>query len=228
MLKRLFPLFILAAGLSACQSKTQDRSPGRGAFVGYGCIRCHTIAGEGGTYGPDLTFVGFRKSREWLDLWLKNPHGWKRNTVMPNLHLDPGVRAALVDYLSSLKGEGYRAAPPWNALEFASDSVKRGHEIFERAGCVGCHGHAGAGGYPNNNVAGGRINALTYVSDGYSKEELKNRIKNGSIPLKDDPSGPDPMIVMPKWGQVLKDDEIDALADYLASLKPKSSGAADF
>jgi mono/diheme cytochrome c family protein len=29
---------------------------------------------------------------------------------------------------------------------------------------------------------------------------------------------------MPAWGEVLKRDEIEALADYLISLKPKSSG----
>ncbi len=105
--------------------------------------------------------------------------------------------------------------------------VKRGEMLFSRVGCVGCHGKAGSGGYPNNNVVGGRIPTLTLVADGYSKEELKTKLKIG-VPksAKEDPSGAEPMIHMPAWGTVLKEDEIDALADYLISLKPKASPAA--
>lgn len=223
-----YPLAVLLAGLWARPSwaiEPVESRRGAAYFSGFGCVQCHRIGRTGGTYGPDLTYIGFRKTPQWLDLWLKNPHAWKNNTVMPNFNLNDKARAALVAYLGSLKGSAYRDAPPWDDSSFGSDPVKRGQEIFTRVGCVGCHGRGGKGGYPNNNVAGGKIPALLLVADGYSKEELESRIRNGSNPAKDDPNGPEPMIVMPAWGETLKDDEIDALADYLISIKPKDSGS---
>ena len=230
-MKRFFPLFILtiaaAVGAWASHGNGDAVKDGEAFIHGFGCERCHTIGGKGGDYGPDLTYVGFRKSREWLDLWLKDPHGWKSNTVMPNLHLSEDVRASLVAYLSSLKGDSYRLSTPWNHASVKENSAKRGEMIFNKAGCVGCHGRAGVGGNPNNNVAGNKIPTLTLVADGYSREELLTKIKVGvPKPLNDDPSGPEPMIHMPAWGQVLKDDELESLADYLISLKPKAAGGA--
>lgn len=223
----ILSVFLTAAAVGSWAGHSPGRSAGKQFFEGFGCQRCHTIAGEGGEYGPDLTYVGFRKSKVWLDLWLKNPHGWKSDTVMPNLHLSDGVRHELVAYLSSLKGDAYRVAAPWNHEELKKDPVRRGEAIFTRVGCAGCHGRAGVGGYPNNNVAGGKIPTLTAVSDGFSKEELVTKIRVG-VPKsdKEDPSGPDPMLHMPAWGQVLKDDELHAVVEYLYSLKPKTASAS--
>ena len=215
-------LLALSAPHLSCTNRSDAAvQNGKILFKGYGCASCHQIAGEGGVIGPDLTYVGFRKSPEWLDLWLKDPKAWKHNTLMPNFYLKEDTRRALVSYLSSLKGEPYQQNPPWNAPGLMDDPVKRGEKIFKHAGCVGCHGNAGVGKYPNNNVVGGQIPALKTVADGYSKEELKEKIHKG-VPMsaKADVNGPDPMIHMPTWGDVLKDDELDALVEYLYSLRP--------
>ena len=219
----LFAVLALAAA-PACAG---DAKLGKRYFEGFGCVKCHTVDGKGGEYGPDLTFIGFRKSQEWLDLWLKNPHAWKSSTVMPNFHLTDAVRGDIVEFLGTLKGEGYKGAKaPWTHPRFKDDAVARGKAVFDAAGCAGCHGRGGVGGYPNTNVVGKKIPALLLVSDGYSKDELKTRIRDGAKPLKEDPSGPTPMIEMPKWGTVLAEDDIAALADYLFSLKPKSAASA--
>lgn len=228
---RRFSWFSLTLGLflAACSNQPKGgESVGAMYFKGYGCINCHRIGGEGGAYGPDLTYIGFRKSPEWLDLWFKNPHAWKSNTPMPNFNLTDNVRKALVEYLSAQKGDLYRKDSPWNTPELLADSVKRGAVIYDRVGCVGCHGRNGVGGYPNNNVVGGMIPSLTKVAEGYSKSELEAKILTGVKPAKADISGPTPMIDMPEWGKVLKSDEIEALADYLISLKPKSTGSEAF
>ena len=231
-IRRIAFLVALSAVFAACGGAPPPPSAELGAmyFKGYGCTTCHRIGEEGGAqYGPDLTFVGFRKTPQWLDLWLRNPHDWKSNTPMPNFNLPDNVRASLVAYLSTLKGDLYRKNPPWDTDELKKDSVKRGAVLFERVGCVGCHGRGGVGGYPNNNVVGGKIPTLTKVAEGYSKEELEAKIANGvPKPAKADLSGPAPMIYMPAWKDVLKNDEIDALADYLISLKPKPKAGSDF
>jgi mono/diheme cytochrome c family protein len=201
---------------------------GEAYFNAYGCIKCHQLGGEGGTYGPDLTLIGFRKSPEWLNTWLKNPHSWRKETVMPNFNLPDGIRGALVAYLSIQKGQAWeKTGKPWNHPDLQSDQVKRGEVLFDKAGCVACHAQKGAGGYPNNNVIGGQIPSLAKVFEGYTKEELHNKIKGGVTPSPLDPDASPPMITMPKWGQLLKDDEISAVTDYLLSLAPKSQDKKD-
>jgi mono/diheme cytochrome c family protein len=224
--RKSIPL-ILAAALAfpACQRAKTPEARGKAYYLGYGCQACHRIGGEGSNVGPDLTFVGYRKSAEWLDLWMKDPHDWKPDTNMPNFKIPEEARKAITAYLSSLKGDAYlEGRRPWDAPALMDDPVKRGESIYNKAGCNSCHGAAGAGGYPNNNVVGGKIPALKLVADGYSKEELKQKIREGvRHPDKADPSGPDPFLYMPAWGEKLKDDELDALVEYLYSLRPASA-----
>ena len=98
---RLFRYSIIAAvslSFAACSSHSdvsEKIAIGRAHFQGYGCTTCHQVGGKGGILGPDLTFVGFRKSADWIDLWLKSPEGWKHNTLMPNFYLKEPVREAL-------------------------------------------------------------------------------------------------------------------------------------
>ena len=227
-MRKVFLLIALST-LAACQRASDPVARGKAYFVGLGCITCHRVGDKGGGQaGPDLTYVGFRKSSEWLDLWLKDPHAWKPGTAMPNFKLKDPVRQDLVAYMVSLKGEQYRQNPPWNAPDLKADPVKRGEVIFNKAGCVGCHGAAGAGGFPNNNVVGGKIPSLTLVADGYSKEELKERIRDGKTSDPADPAAPAPMIKMPAWRDVLQDDELDALVEYLYSLRPAPKAGDDW
>ncbi|HVE12554.1 MAG TPA: cytochrome c [Elusimicrobiota bacterium] len=221
---RLAGLLALAV-LAGCQPDSPELH-GRAVFNGYNCKQCHRVGYEGGKLGPDLSYVGFRKSPEFLDRWLSNPSAWKHNTVMPNFHFSPALRKSLVAYLSSLQGQAYEGKKPWDAEEFASDPVKKGGEIFVRAGCITCHGKNGSGGYPNNNVNGGKIPTLTNVADGYTKEELVKKISNGvRHPAKVDPSGEEPLLYMPQWSEKLSPDEIAAVTDYLISLKPGGAKA---
>lgn len=223
-MRRLLPILML---LGAC---SQPVAPGPGAGKAYfkqvGCASCHRVGAEGSATGPDLTFVGFRHSEEWLSLWMKDPQAWKPDTLMPNTRLPEAARAAIVTYMAGLKGadapSGKRA---WDEPSLLKDPVARGRVLYARAGCVACHGLGGKGGYPNNNVKGGLIPALLKVSEGYNKAELVKKIRLGvPRPEKADPKGPEPLIGMPAWGGVLDDAELDAVASYLLSLSPASAG----
>ena len=223
-MKKVGISILLASALSACQIGHHDPvENGRAVFVSYKCTKCHTVAGEGGTLGPDLTFVGFRKSPEFLDRWLISPHAWKPNVSMPNFYLQESVRKDLVAYLSTLQGQGYN--PEHRPWRHAATPVEMGAQIFKQVGCVTCHGKDGVGGYPNNNVVGGLIPALNGVREGFSRNELIDKIRKGVAKSgKADPSGPDPLLHMPRWEQKLTQPEIEAVADYLLSLGgPQSS-----
>jgi mono/diheme cytochrome c family protein len=231
---RAYGFWILAAvlGLAACQKNNETpEARGEAYFNALGCVKCHAMGNLGGEYGPNLGFIGHRKSAVWLDQWLQNPHAWRAQTVMPNFHLKEDIRKDLVAYLAAQKGEAFDATGgrPWNTPELmAGDKIKRGEVLFNKAGCVACHSQNGRDGYPNNNVVGGQIPALTKVSEGYTKAELINKIRNGvPQPASADPSKPAPMVYMPTWGKVLKDDEIEAVASYLISLGGAAGKADD-
>lgn len=223
----LIPALLLS--LAACSRQADLPDPiarGERDFNGLGCVKCHQIGEHGNAWGPDLTMLGFRKSSDWIEVWLKDPHAWNPKTVMPNFNLADGTRADLVAYLAAQKGQAWKVKP-WETPEAAAaPAAERGKIIFNAVGCVSCHAKDGFGGYPNNNVAGGLVNSLTKVTEGYSKPELHQKIKGGVNPIPNDASKPAPMLKMPKWGDTLSEKEIDAVVEYLYTLNPKPAGGA--
>jgi mono/diheme cytochrome c family protein len=225
---RALTLALAAAVLTACSMKPPTGPvAGKAYFTQVGCAACHLVGGAGSAVGPDLTFVGFRHSKQWLDLFLHDPQAWKPGTAMPNKQLSPAAREAIVSYLAQLKGQDWPAGGrPWAGV---ADPVERGHLIYSRAGCIACHGAGGAGGYPNNNVAGGKIPALANSAETFTKAELVAKLKRGvPSPVKADPKGSEPLVSMPAWSEVLSDEEIGSVADYLLSLKPAGAQKSDW
>ena len=220
---------VLALFAASCTSQTDLTDPvarGERDFNGLGCVKCHAIGDNGHEWGPNLTMLGFRKSPEWIDQWLQSPHKWNPKTVMPNFNLKEETRKDIVAYLSAQKGQAWKEKPWLTAEAKALPAAERGKLIFNSVGCVSCHAKDGYGGYPNNNVAGGLIPSLTKVTEGYSKNELHEKIKGGAIPIPVSTKEPAPMLQMPKWGQQLDASEIDAVVEYLFTLgPPKAKGA---
>lgn len=185
--------------------------PGAALFDANGCRACHRVGPRGGGSGPDLTMVGLRRPRAWLELWLKSPHAWKADTEMPEQGLSAADRAELAEFLSDQKGQEWGGRAPWRA-----DGTVSGRLVYERAGCVACHGPRGRGGHPNPGARGDAIPALAPLMGTYTAAELKSRIQNGVTPEGHD--GKTPAVVMPAWRGALNDDELDALTKYLLSL----------
>ena len=175
-------------------------------FDAHGCRSCHKIGERGGNSGPDLTMVGHRRPRAWIEKWLASPRAYKHDTKMPEQGLPASDRAALADFLSAQKGQAWTGARPW----------QDGREIYTRAGCAACHGAAGIGGHPNPGAHGDIIPALPVLLSTYKKDELISRLKRGSVP--ETHGGPPAVVDMPAWDGVLSASELDALADYLLTL----------
>src|SRR4051812_49365152 len=109
------PAFLLACLLPLACAKSKEPASGEAYYKALNCRVCHRIGQEGaGRGGPDLTMVGFRKTPAWLDRWLKDPQGWKPDTLMPNPRLSDKAREALVEYLAGLKGQAWGEKRPWN------------------------------------------------------------------------------------------------------------------
>ena len=109
--------------------------------------------------------------------------------------------------------------------ESTDENVQEGWKVFTEKGCVYCHGPDAAGGVVNPNSVGGTIPALNKVYEGYSEEELKEKILEGvkAIGKKDD-DGPTPPLHMPSWEGSLSDEELESIVAYLMSFEPEGGG----
>lgn len=68
------------------------------------CTGCHAVNGEGGTFCPDLTHVGSRRDRDYIETKLRHPTRTNPASVMPTFgDLPPEQFASLVSYLEQLK-----------------------------------------------------------------------------------------------------------------------------
>jgi mono/diheme cytochrome c family protein len=89
-------LFMVIAG---CESR------GARLFWNNRCKECHTINGKGGSTGPNLTYVGAKRSRDYMVQQIKDPKSHNPNTDMPSFRdkLSDQDIGDLADYLSGLK-----------------------------------------------------------------------------------------------------------------------------
>ena len=70
--------------------------------------------------------------KEWIPVWLKDPHQWREGTKMPTFRLDDDEIHAISAFIwqSGVTGELPQQKP--------GDPAK-GKEAFETRGCMACH-----------------------------------------------------------------------------------------
>jgi ubiquinol-cytochrome c reductase cytochrome b subunit len=76
---------------------------GRVLYEKNGCSACHSIHGEGGKVGPDLTHVGSKHDRDWLIRHFRDPQAVSPGSIMPKVTLPDKELNDLTDYIQSLK-----------------------------------------------------------------------------------------------------------------------------
>jgi mono/diheme cytochrome c family protein len=195
---------------------------GRRLFEQKGCIGCHAVDGKGGTIGPSLNDVGLRRTPDWIIRHFRDPQGVTPGSVMPRFGFTDVEARALADFLVHLREQKIALSLP-----SLLGPVERGREVFRKYGCMGCHGADAKGGVPNPNAkTAEQVPGLVYVSDGYTKEELKARITKGQREITPmDARRPPPPLYMPAWRGIIQDAELDDLVAYLMTLKPKGEDA---
>jgi mono/diheme cytochrome c family protein len=207
-----------APGYYASMKVIPSASEGRRLFEQKGCIGCHAVDGKGGTIGPTLNDVGLRRTPDWIIRHFRDPQGVTPGSVMPRFGFTDVEARALADFLVHLREQKVALSLPSLLGPF-----ERGREVFRKYGCIGCHGADAKGGVPNPNAkTADQVPGLIYVSDGYTKDELKARITKGQREITPmDAKRPPPPLYMPAWGGIIQDAELDDLVAYLMSLKPK-------
>jgi cytochrome c oxidase subunit 2 len=92
---------LVALTVPACAQDTVDQ--GKRYFMSNGCYGCHTVGKMGTPIGPDLSRVGSKYSRTYLEGWLRDPSAQRPNAHMPTLELSPQQVTDLAAFLSSLR-----------------------------------------------------------------------------------------------------------------------------
>jgi len=88
-----------------------DAKHGEALIAQRGCFGCHVIdpnaqrdlIGTYSQYGPNLSGIGSKTSRDWIYHWILDPKAWNPETKMPNLRLTNEDALDIAEYLSTLK-----------------------------------------------------------------------------------------------------------------------------
>jgi len=95
-------------------------------------MRSSSLLREIKKVGPSLKEVRMKLRREWIPLWLRDPHKWRPGTKMPTFRLsDEEIRAIAAFVWQSGVSDPLPSHP-------AGDPAK-GREAFETRGCMACH-----------------------------------------------------------------------------------------
>ncbi len=161
------------------------------------CRQCHTIKGDGGAVGPDLTNVRLRRSEEWLVRWLEDPTLLRPSSGMPGFAWKSEQEIYdLIAYLDTLK-------TPIDSRKIlkGKNLVKAGERLVQAYDCRACHRivDGGIDIYPDLTRAGEKLRPE------WDKAFLK------------DPQKWNEYSFMPNFQ--LSDREIEAIVAYILSKK---------
>ena len=95
-------------------------------------MRSKELIREQKKVGPSLKEVRVKLRKEWIPVWLKDPHQWREGTKMPTFRLDDNEIRAISAFIwqSGVQGTLPQQQP--------GDPAK-GQEAFETRGCMACH-----------------------------------------------------------------------------------------
>ncbi|MEE9165252.1 MAG: c-type cytochrome [Nitrospinota bacterium] len=114
-----------------------DTEKGRLLVENIGCLGCHMINGNGGTFAPDLSMIAGKVNGDWIYNWLLNPKQYDPKTIMPNFRLSKIEARQIATYLITL---GKR-----KDIEEIEERIKSpgliayGEKVIKRRGCFACH-----------------------------------------------------------------------------------------
>src|SRR5882724_2825155 len=108
------------------------RITGLDAKIEQADIRESDLVREVKKVGPSLKEVRMKMHKEWVPVWLDDPHKWRPGTKMPTFRLDQNDIKAIAAFIwqSGVTGDLPKQSP--------GDPAK-GKESFETRGCMACH-----------------------------------------------------------------------------------------
>jgi mono/diheme cytochrome c family protein len=190
-------------------------------FVQFACAQCHGDRGRGGISAdvPALAHVGNQLTVAQLKHIIDHGLGESANPKKPYMPVWGQVISAhqvgdLVAYiragLPSVPG-----ATPAPVITRQGAAVE-GALLYQRYGCINCHGPNGLGGVPNPQSPDKTIPPLSgadFFKEFNTDAKIIDVIRSGSV------IGRAPIVSMPHWGGIIPDSQLRSLAAYIKTLK---------
>ena len=190
-------------------------------FVQFACAQCHGERGVGNVLPtvPALNTVAKTLTPAQLRTIIDHGLGVASDptqTYMPIWGQLMSTRQVndLVAYIRADLPDVPGATPPPDIT--AQGQEVRGAFLYQRYGCVNCHGPNGRGGVPNPQSADKAIPPLSgaaFFSQFNTDQKLIDVIRSGSV------IGRPPIVSMPHWDGIIPDDQMQALLAYIKSLR---------
>lgn len=190
-------------------------------FTQFACAKCHGLDGRGGVSPdvPALTSVGASLTVAQLKTIINHGLGASANPTKPYMPVWGAVisRQQVSDLVAYIRA----GLPP---VQYATPvpvptnqgTVVAGAALYQVYGCVNCHGPNGLGGVPNPAAPDKTIPPLAgqaFRQQFDTDAKIIEVIRSGSV------LGRAPIVSMPHWGGIIPRQEMQALTDYLKTLK---------
>jgi cbb3-type cytochrome c oxidase subunit III len=190
-------------------------------FVQFACAQCHGEHGRGGVSAdvPALSQAGRQLTVAQLKQIIDHGLGASANATKPYMPVWGQVVSArqVADLVAYLRA-GLPAVPGATPtpLITAQGAAVEGALLYQRYGCINCHGPNGLGGVPNPQSPDKAIPPLSgadFFNEFNTDKKIIDVIRSGSV------IGRAPIVSMPHWGGIIPDQQLRALAAYIKTLK---------
>lgn len=236
---------VLLAG-AAIDSSTSSEIPqevaaGYTLWQSHGCAGCHTLYGQGGTFGPDLTHIHMQRGDDYLREFLVQPAAFHPDArVMPRFGLTVSEIESLVRFFAwagdtpqsvvwpprpvVVSGSGIvgNIAEPESFVDenplVGNLPASRGQLVFSQR-CASCHSLTpDAGGLPGPSLYGIADHATQRVSGLSAEMYLRMSIINPGDYIVEGYTD----VMQKNFGDVLSSDDINDLIAFLLIQKGES------
>jgi cbb3-type cytochrome c oxidase subunit III len=190
-------------------------------FTQFACAQCHGERGLGGVSAdvPALTKVGQQLTVAQLKQIINHGLGESANPTKPYMPVWGQVISArqvsdLVAYIRAGLPAVPGATPP--PVITRQGPTVEGAFLYQRYGCINCHGPNGLGGVPNPqspDKAIPRLSGADFFKEFNTDKKIIDVIRSGSV------LGQAPIVSMPHWGGIIPDEQLKALVAYIKTLK---------
>jgi mono/diheme cytochrome c family protein len=215
------PVTSTATGTTTAQPFSEQVAAGGHDFVQFACAQCHGEQGQGGVSPdvPALTGAANELTVAQLAHIINHGLGESSNPTKPYMPVWGQVISKqqvsdLVAYIRAGLPAVAGAEPPFVPTDQGEPVA--GAALYDKYGCINCHGPNGLGGVPNPQSPDKAIPPLSgadFFNEFNTDAKIKEIIRTGSV------LGSAPIVSMPHWGGILSDDQLDALVAYIKTLK---------
>jgi mono/diheme cytochrome c family protein len=190
-------------------------------FVQFACAQCHGDLGRGGVSPvvPALSSVGKTLTPAQMRHIIDHGLGESANPTKPYMPVWGAVISSrqvndLVAYIrAGLPAVAGATAP---AVPSGQGAVVAGSTLYQRFGCVNCHGPNGLGGVPNPAAPDRTVPPL---SGGAFRQQFNTDAKILAVIKSGSVIGRAPIVSMPHWGGIIPPQQLNQIVAYLKTLK---------